>query len=182
MKISTNKEKLKVWLNKEMLKLKNHPRNNQRVKSYTRLIKESQGRFNTPNYIPRNNVKFSDNVNWLNFFGLANPIPLILLNENNRYLGHVWVNGIKAPNRSTGHFQGIQKTVNLNNYLATRNLPRTRVSPILLNAASKHLKNLGYNAMSTYNPVGKMRNILNTSPNWKRFNHSVYPVYKKNLR
>jgi hypothetical protein len=191
-----------VWLRQEQDKLsgvlfKNPENNAKRLLNvrnpYHRLITESRRRLgNSKPYIPRKtNVKFSNNKNWFvnknyNFTGLANGIPIILTTKNNRYLGHVWVNGTKAPNRSTGHFQGIQKTVNLNKQLtnAMKNkykpsLPYIKFTPIMLNAAEKHLKGLGYKAMSTRSPLFKMTNYLNSHPNvWKKTGPSVY---KKNL-
>ena len=96
------------------------------------------------------------------------------MSNNNRYMGHIWVNGIKAKTRTTGHFQQIQKSINMNNFLTGfiknknfKPLNRVRVAPVLLNAAEKHLKALGYNAMSTEWPLGKMMNYLNSHPNWK---------------
>jgi hypothetical protein len=91
-------------------------------------------------------------------------------------MGHVWVNGARRGNRTTGHFQQIQKSVNMNNFLTKhinnknyKPLPRVRVAPILLNAAEKHLRALGYNSMSTENPLGKMMVLLNSQPNvWKQ--------------
>lgn len=193
------KTKLKKFLRGETNKLsgalyKNPKSNADRLRHvrhpYGILIQESMRRLgNNKKYVPKKtNVRFSNNKNWFlnnnyNFTGLANGVPLILTTSNNRYLGHVWVNGTKAPNRSTGHFQGIQKTVNLNQRLTNamkneykpKQLPYIKFTPVMLNAVEKHLKGLGYNAMSTRSPLFKMANYLNSHPNvWKKIGPSVY--------
>jgi hypothetical protein len=187
MKIVKNKEKLKNWLRSEERKISNiNVPNNKlnKIARHTYLIQESLTRFNRPTYKAtfRNNWK-GNSSNWTgNFNGIANAVPLILVTNNGRYLGHVWVNGVKVPKRPTGHFQGIQKTVNLNQNLKnTRNPPlnRTRVTPHLMKAAENHLKNLGYNGMSTHFPMGKMLTMLRKSSNWKKTGPMVY---KKNIR
>jgi hypothetical protein len=199
MEIVKNKEKLRRWLAAEQRKLAisgilfdNKTINERRavlkkISEYSNLIRESKRRFNSSNYKPMFNNKFSNNKNWNgNFNGIVNAVPLILVTNNRRYLGHVWVNG-KGPNktnRSTGHFQGIQKTVNLNQNIINvmenkpAPLPPTRVAPTLLKAAEDHLRNLGYGAMSTYFPLGKMFNMLRQSPNWEETGPLVY---KKNI-
>ena len=48
------------------------------------------------------------------------------------------------------------------------------MAPILLNAAEKHLKNLGYNSMSTEWPLGKMMEYMNNHPNIWRTRNLVY--------
>jgi hypothetical protein len=139
----------------------------------------------------RNNKNnWSNNKNWTtnNFSGFKNGVPLVLYYNNGRYLGHVWVNGTKAS-RSTGHFQSIQKTVNLNNIIrkATPNnklvnrpaFPRINTGSLLLQAAANHLKKLGYKAMSTQAPIGKMPNKL-ISLGFKVSN-PMWNVYRKNL-
>ena len=187
MKIEKNKEKLKRWLMAEERKIQNMNVSNNKlnkIAGYTYLIKESLTRFNRPTYkaILQNNWK-GNSSNWRgNFNGIANAAPLVLVTNNGRYLGHVWVNGVKVPKRPTGHFQGIQKTVNLNQNLKnTRNPPlnRTRVTPPLMKAVENHLKNLGYNGMSTHFPMGKMFTMLRKSSNWKKTGPMVY---KKNIR
>lgn len=152
--------------------------------SYLWVIRESQGRLNHTSKAPSTKVKFTNNKNWnSNFSGFNNGVPLILLSNNNRYMGHIWVNGARSGTRTTGHFQQIQKSVNMNNFL-TRYVkneyknktprPRTKVAPILLNAAEKHLKNLGYNSMSTEWPLGKMMEYMNSKPNTWRTRDLVY--------
>jgi conjugal transfer/entry exclusion protein len=197
MRIEKNKEKLERWLKAEERKLTKIngrliPNNNLRttlnkISSHTFLIKESKKRFGDSAYKAKlgQNWKNNNSSNWNgNFNGLANPEPLILVTNNGRYLGHVWVNGVKVPKRPTGHFQGIQKTVNLNKNLVkamkSNNLIRNRieVTPYLMKAVENHLRNLGYRAMSTYWPMGKMLNMLNKSPNWKQTSNLVF---KKNI-
>ena len=186
MKIIKNKKKLGPILKSERNKLsiqryRNMTPNNRKrfenlKRSYLWVIKESQNRLaHSSSNSPPNNVKFTNNKNWnSNFSGFVNGIPLILLSNNNRYMGHIWVNGSKSLHRPTGHFQQIQKSVNMNNFFTRfvknnyKPLPRMRVAPVLLNAAEKHLKNLGYNAMSTEHPLGKMMKYMNNHPNiWK---------------
>jgi hypothetical protein len=187
MKIVQDKKKLETILQEEKSKMRatrykinNMSKNNKKkfintTSSYLWVIRESEGRLHSTYKPPSKNVKFSNNKNWKsNFSGFINATPLVLLSNNGRYMGHVWVNGSKSPNRSTGHFQQIQKSVNMNNFL-TRfvknkppSLPRTRVAPVLLNATEKHLKALGYNAMSTEFPLGQMMTYFNSQPNvWK---------------
>ena len=158
-----------------------------KARSYLWLIGESQGRLNRTSKAPPTNAKFTNNRNWSsNFNGFNNGVPIILLSNNNRYMGHIWVNGARSGTRTTGHFQQIQKSVNMNNFLTrfvkNKNktpLPRTKVAPVLLNAAEKHLKNLGYNSMSTEWPLGKMMEYMNSQPNiWK----SRGLVYTKNFK
>jgi len=197
MRIEKNKEKLRRWLTAEESKLTKIngrliPKNQLRsvlnkISAHTFLIKESKKRF-TPltSKVKFNTIwKNNNSSNWNeNFNGLAKAVPLILVRNNGRYLGHVWVNGVKVPNRPTGHFQGIQKTVNLNNNLVkamkSNNLIRNRVkvTPYLMKAAENHLRNLGYRSMSTYWPMGKMLTMLNKSPNWKETSNLVF---KKNI-
>ena len=199
MGIITNKDKLKRWLAAEERKLAINGRllanktiNEKRavlkkIAGYSNLIRESRGRFRSSSPHRISNNKFSNNKNWNgNFNGIVNAVPLILVTNNGtgRYLGHVWVNGKKVGNRTTGHFQGIQKTVNLNQNIINlmnnkpNRLPRTRVAPILLKAAENHLRNLGYGAMSTHFPLGKMFNMLRQNSNWKKTGPMVY---KKNI-
>lgn len=187
MKVVKNKKKLGPILQRERNKLTTsryrilNMTPNQRktyrniAQSYLWVIRESQGRWHHPSR-PNTNKPFTNNKNWSsNFNGFINGTPLILMSNNNRYMGHIWVNGAKAKTRTTGHFQQIQKSVNMNNFLTRfinnknfKPLPRTKVAPVLLNAAEKHLKNLGYNAMSTEWPLGKMMNYMNSHPNiWK---------------
>jgi hypothetical protein len=184
MRINTNKNKLEQFLAAEERKLSNaHPVN--KARPYWNLIRESKQRLsrNNSSHRPSHN-KFSNNENWYgNFSGLVNAVPLILVTNNTgRYLGHIWVNGTKAPNRSTGHFQGIQKTVNLNNNIikSTKSapLPRVKVAPFLMRAVENHLRRLGYGAMSTHSPLGKMYETLRRNKNWKRTGPMVF---KKNL-
>lgn len=148
------------------------------AQNYLWVIRESLGRLHHTSRAPSTKVKFTNNRNWnSNFSGFNSGVPIILLSNNNRYMGHIWVNGARSGTRTTGHFQQIQKSVNMNNFLTSyvkneyKNktpLPRTRVAPILLNAAEKHLKNLGYNSMSTEWPLGKMMEYMNNHPNiWK---------------
>jgi hypothetical protein len=190
MRIEKNKEKLKMWLDAEERKIKkiNIPNNKLRttlnkISAHRYLIRESKTRFNSPTYKAtlRQNWK-NNSSNWNgNFNGLANAVPLVLVTNNGRYLGHVWVNGIKVPKRPTGHFQGIQKTVNLNKNLKNTKKPplnRTKVTPYLMKAAENHLRNLGYTSMSTHFPMGKMFNMLRQSPNWKETGPMVF---KKNI-
>jgi hypothetical protein len=198
MRIEKNKEKLERWLKAEerkLLKINGRliPKNNLRttlnkISAHTFLIKESKKRFGDSLYKARLGQNWENNKksNWNgNFNGLANPEPLILVRNNGRYLGHVWVNGIKVPKRPTGHFQGIQKTVNLNKNLVkamkSNNLIRNniKVTPYLMKAVENHLRNLGYGAMSTHWPMGKMFNMLLQSPNWKETGPMVF---KKNIR
>jgi hypothetical protein len=187
MRIEKNQEKLKRWLKAEERKIaKVHAANKavlKKIANHTYLIKESLTRFNRPTYkaILNNNWK-NNSSNWNgNFNGLANPEPLILVTNNGRYLGHVWVNGVKVLKRPTGHFQGIQKTVNLNRNLRNTKSPplnNIRVTPHLMKAVENHLRNLGYRSMSTHFPMGKMLNMLRQSPNWKKTGPMVY---KKNI-
>jgi hypothetical protein len=198
MRIEKNKEKLKMWLDAEERKIKKInasliPNNKLRttlnkISAHTFLIKESKKRFHDSAYKARLGQNWINNKtsNWNgNFNGIANPEPLILVRNNGRYLGHVWVNGIKVPKRPTGHFQGIQKTVNLNKNLVkamkSNNLIRNniKVTPYLMKAVENHLRNLGYGAMSTHWPMGKMFNMLLQSPNWKETGPMVF---KKNIR
>lgn len=190
MKLITNKKKLELILQRERNKLSarryrinNMTPNNKRrfqsaARNYLWVIRESQDRLNRASKSPPKNVKFTNSMNWKsNFSGFNNGVPLILLSNNNRYMGHIWVNGARSGTRTTGHFQQIQKSVNMNNFLTrfVKNnyknktpLPRTKVAPVLLNAAEKHLKNLGYNSMSTDSPLGKMMEYMNSHPNiWK---------------
>ena len=96
------------------------------------------------------------------------------------------MNGSKAK-RSTGHFQGIQKTVNLNQNIINATpannrsppLPRIEVAPLLLNAAAAYFKSLGYTAMSTQAPIGKMPNKL-IQAGFRKSNNNRN-VYRKNL-
>jgi hypothetical protein len=198
MRIEKNKDKLRKWLAAEERKLLNIngrliPKNNLRttlnkISAHTFLIKESKKRFLYSPYKEKPGQNWVNNKtsNWTegNFNGLANPEPLILVRNNGRYLGHVWVNGVKVLNRPTGHFQGIQKTVNLNKNLVkvmkSNNLIRNniKVTPHLMKAAENHLRNLGYRAMSTYWPMGKMFNMLRQSPNWEETGPMVY---KRNI-
>lgn len=200
MRIEKNEEKLKRWLRAEdrkiakinvRLALKNKVRATlNKISAHKYLIRESKTRFNSPTYKARFGQNWENNKtsNWNgNFNGLANPEPLILLTNNGRYLGHVWVNGVKVLKRPTGHFQGIQKTVNLNNNLvkARKNnnkpnppLERTKVTANLMKAAENHLRNLGYTSMSTHFPMGKMFNMMRQSPNWKKTSNLVF---KKNI-
>jgi hypothetical protein len=153
--------------------------------SYFAILRESRNHYTRPS---QNGNNWSNNKNWSTqeFSGFKNGVPLVLYNNNGRYLGHVWVNGSKAK-RSTGHFQGIQKTVNLNQNIinATRAnnrpppLPRIEVAPLLLNAAAAYFKSLGYTAMSTQAPIGKMPNKLNQA-GFKN-SHNNRNVYRKNL-
>ena len=201
MRIEKNKEKLERWLKAEDRKIKNInsrliPKNKLRsvlnkISAHKFLITESKKRFYDSAYKARfgQNWKNNNSSNWNeNFNGLANSVPLVLVTNNGRYLGHVWVNGIKVPKRPTGHFQGIQKTVNLNKNLINARKPnnrpnpplnRTKVTTNLMKAVENHLRNLGYSAMSTYWPMGKMFNMLRQSPNWKKTGPMVY---KKNIR
>jgi len=198
MRIEKNKDKLRKWLAAEERKLLNIngrliPNNNLRttlnkISSHTFLIKESKKRFYYSPYKEKPGQNWVNNKtsNWTegNFNGLANPEPLILVRNNGRYLGHVWVNGVKVLNRPTGHFQGIQKTVNLNKNLVkvmkSNNLIRnhTKVTPYLMKAVENHLRNLGYRSMSTHWPMGKMLSMLRQSPNWKK---TAPMVFKKNI-
>lgn len=200
MKIEKNQEKLKRWLREEERKIKKInsrliPKNKLRatlnkISAHRYLITESKTRFNSPLYKARLGQNWENNKtsNWNgNFNGLANAVPLILVTNNGRYLGHVWVNGIKVPKRPTGHFQGIQKTVNLNKNLINARKPnnrpnpplnRTKVTTNLMKAVENHLRNLGYRGMSTHFPMGKMFNMLRQSPNWKK---TAPMVYKKNI-
>ena len=187
MKVVKNKKKLGPILQQERNKITTsryrilNMTPNQRktfrnvTQSYLWVIRESQGRLHNPSR-PNSNKNFTNNKNWSsNFNGFVNGTPLILMSNNNRYMGHIWVNGVKARKRTTGHFQQIQKSINMNNFLTRfiknnnfKPLPKTRVAPVLLNAAEKHLKNLGYNAMSTEWPLGKMMVYMNSHPNiWK---------------
>ena len=201
MRIEKNKEKLERWLkaeDKKIAKINSRliPNNKLRsvlnkISAHKFLITESKKRFGHSPYkaSSRTNWKNNNSLNWTgNFNGLANSVPLVLVTNNGRYLGHVWVNGIKVPKRPTGHFQGIQKTVNLNNNLINaRNnknkpnppLQRTTVTTNLMKAVENHLRNLGYRAMSTHWPMGKMFHMLRQSPNWKKTGPMVY---KKNIR
>jgi hypothetical protein len=191
MKIEKNEQKLKRWLRAEERKIArmNIPNNKlkevlKKISEHLYLIKESKRRFNSESYKANFNNNWKGNSsNWNgNFNGLANPTPLTLVTNNGRYLGHVWVNGVKVLKRPTGHFQGIQKTINLNqNLLNPKNPPlnRTRVTPHLMKAVENHLRNLGYRSMSTHFPMGKMFNMLRQSPNWKETGPMVY---KKNIR
>lgn len=186
MPIISNKDRLMRILDEEVNKMskkryKNMTPNNikkfqNRTRNYLTLIQESKRRLNNP-FSKTHNVQFTNNKNWnSNFSGFTSGVPLILLSNNMRYMGHVWVNGARKGSRTTGHFQQIQKSVNMNSFLTSivKNqykvqLPKVKVAPILLNAAEKHLKNLGYTAMSTNFPLGKMVNHLNSQPNvWKR--------------
>jgi len=201
MAIIKNKNKLRNWLEAEDKKIKNIngrliPKNKLRsvlnkISAHKFLIRESKTRFRDSAYNAKLGQNWVNNKtsNWDpgNFNGLANSVPLVLVTNNGRYLGHVWVNGVKVPKRPTGHFQGIQKTVNLNKNLinARKNnnkpnppLQRTTVTTNLMKAVENHLRNLGYNAMSTYWPMGKMFNMLRQSPNWKE---TAPMVYKKNI-
>lgn len=194
MNIIKNEEKLKRWLKAEDRKLTKIngrliPNNKlktvlSKISGHTFLIKESLKRFRHPTYKANSGTIWKNNnsLNWTdNFNGLANAVPLVLVRNNGRYLGHVWVNGVKVPNRPTGHFQGIQKTVNLNNNLKNKTKPplnRIKVTPILMKAVENHLRNLGYRSMSTHMPIGKMFNMLRQSPNWKKTGPMVY---KKNI-
>ena len=193
MRIEKNQEKLKRWLRAEDRKIAEInarliPENKLRsvlnkIAGHTFLIKESQKRFGHSPYKANSGNNWNGNSsNWKNNFnGLANPEPLILVTNNGRYLGHVWVNGVKVPKRPTGHFQGIQKTVNLNRNLRNTKSPplnRTKVTPYLMKAVENHLRNLGYSAMSTHWPMGKMFNMLRQNPNWKKTGPMVY---KKNI-
>ena len=186
MKVVKNKKKLGPILQQERNKITTsryrilNMTPNQRktfrnvTQSYLWVIRESQGRLHNPSR-PNSNKNFTNNKNWSsNFNGFVNGTPLILMSNNNRYMGHIWVNGVKTRKRTTGHFQQIQKSINMNNFLTRfiknnnfKPLNRVRVAPVLLNAAEKHLKALGYNAMSTEWPLGKMMNYLNSHPNWK---------------
>ena len=191
MKVVKNRTKLRPILEREKIKLigQRYRINNMKkannikkfkntAQSYLWVIRESLGRLNHASKAPPKSVKFTNNRNWnSNFSGFNNGVPLILLSNNNRYMGHIWVNGARSGTRTTGHFQQIQKSVNMNNFLTSyvkneyKNktpLPRTKVAPVLLNAAEKHLKNLGYNSMSTEWPLGKMMEYMNSHPNiWK---------------
>ena len=202
MRIEKNKEKLRGWLSAEDKKISKInarliPNNKLRatlnkISAHKFLIRESKTRFNSSPYKAKLDQNWENNKtsNWAggNFNGLANAVPLILVTNDGRYLGHVWVNGIKVPKRPTGHFQGIQKTVNLNKNLINARKPnnrpnppleRTKVTTNLMKAVENHLRNLGYSAMSTYWPMGKMFNMLRKSPNWKK---TAPMVYKKNIR
>jgi len=201
MRIEKNKQKLERWLKAEERKIAKInsrliPTNKLRatlnkIAGHTFLIKESQKRFGHSPYKASsgNNWENNKTSNWTgNFNGLANPEPVILVTNNGRYLGHVWVNGVKVPKRPTGHFQGIQKTVNLNKNLinARKNnnkpnppLERTEVTTNLMKAVENHLRNLGYSAMSTHWPMGKMFQMMRQNPNWKK---TAPMVYKKNIR
>ena len=194
MRIEKNKEKLERWLNAEKHKIKKInsrliPNNKLRsvlnkIAAHEFLIRESRTRFHDSAYKAQSGTIWKNNnsSNWTgNFNGLAKAVPLILVTNNGRYLGHVWVNGVKVPERPTGHFQGIQKTVNLNRNLKNTKKPplnRTKVTPYLMKAVENHLRNLGYRSMSTYWPMGKMLNMLNKSPNWKETSNLVF---KKNI-
>lgn len=190
MRIEKNEEKLKRWLRAEESKIAriNIPKNKLRttlnkISAHRYLIRESKTRLNSPPYKARFGNNWKDNSsNWNgNFNGLANAVPLVLVTNNGRYLGHVWVNGVKVPKRPTGHFQGIQKTVNLNRNLRNTKSPplnNTRVTPHLMKAVENHLRNLGYTSMSTHFPMGKMFNMLRQSPNWKKTGPMVF---KKNI-
>ena len=202
MKIVKNRTKLGPILEREKIKLigQRYIINNMKkannikkfkntAQNYLWVIRESLGRLYHTSKAPSPKVKFTNNKNWnINFSGFNSGVPIILLSNNNRYMGHIWVNGARSGTRTTGHFQQIQKSVNMNNFLTSyvkneyKNktpLPRTRVAPILLNAAEKHLKNLGYNSMSTEWPLGKMMNYMNSHPNiWKKRNL----VYTKKIK
>jgi hypothetical protein len=193
MRIEKNKEKLEMWLEAEKRKINKInasliPNNKLRsvlnkISAHSFLIGESKKRFHNSPYKARFGQNWKNNSsNWTgNFNGLANPEPLILVTNNGRYLGHVWVNGVKVPKRPTGHFQGIQKTVNLNNNLKNTKKPplkRTEVTPYLMKAVENHLRNLGYRSMSTHSPMGKMLSMLRQSPNWKKTSNLVF---KKNI-
>ena len=216
LQITSNKAKLRKWLANEKEKLnrvrKNNNNNNRNLNGpsvkrrkvntpnemYRRLIKESNWRLkNDRAYRYRTNPKanFSNYKNWNgNFFGISQAVPLILTMRNNngseRYLGHIWVNGVKTNNkRTTGHFQGIQKTVNLNKRIINvmqGNKPkpianRIKVAPTLLNAVEKHLRGLGYTAMSTSMPYKTMRNYFLSDPNWVQTGFGGR-VFKKNFK
>ena len=190
MRIEKNEEKLKNWLEAEKHKINKInasliPNNKlksvlNKIAGHTFLIQESLTRFNRPTYKANSG---NNSSNWTgNFNGLAKAVPLILVTNNGRYLGHVWVNGVKVPKRPTGHFQGIQKTVNLNNNLKNTKKPplnHTKVTPYLMKAVENHLRNLGYKSMSTHSPMGKMLSMLRQSPNWKKTGPMVF---KKNIR
>jgi len=219
LQITSNKAKLRKWLanEKEKLsrvrKINNNARNNNRnlngpsVKKrkvntpnevYRKLIQETNYRLKrSADYGYRTNPKsnFSNYKNWNgNFAGISQAVPLILTMRNNngseRYLGHIWVNGVKTKNkRTTGHFQGIQKTVNLNQRIINAmqgNKPkpitnRVKVAPILLNAVEKHLRGLGYTAMSTSMPFKSMRNYFLSEPNWVQTGFGGH-AFKKNFK
>ena len=153
--------------------------------SYFAILRESRNHYHRPS---QNGNNWSNNKNWTTaeFGGFKNGVPLVLYSNNGRYLGHVWVNGSKAK-RSTGHFQGIQKTVNLNQNIINATpannrsppLPRIEVAPLLLNAAAAYFKSLGYTAMSTQAPIGKMPNKL-IQAGFRKSNNNRN-VYRKNL-
>jgi hypothetical protein len=218
LQITSNKAKLKKWLANEKEKLNrvrksNNTRNNngnlngssvkkRRVNTpnemYRKLVTESNYRLKrSAAYGYRTNPKtnFSNRYNWNgNFYGISLGVPLILTMRNNngheRYLGHIWVNGVKTKNkRTTGHFQGIQKTVNLNQKIINAmqgNKPkpitnRIKVAPLLLNAVEKHLRGLGYTAMSTSSPYKSMREYFESNPNWVRVGFGGHG-FKKNFK
>lgn len=215
LQITSNKSKLKKWLTNEKEKLSRVKKNNNNKgnlngpsvkrrkvntpnEMYRRLITESNYRLKRDReYGYRANPKanFSNAKNWNgNFFGISQAVPLILTMRNNngseRYLGHIWVNGVKTKNkRTTGHFQGIQKTVNLNQRIINAmqgNKPKpitnkVRVAPLLLNAVEKHLRSLGYTAMSTNMPFKTMRNYFLSDPNWVKTGFGGHG-FKKNFK
>lgn len=181
MEIVKNKGKLTKWLKAEDKKITNMLpsktiEERRLLSRYSNLIRESRDRLRSSNYEPNVRNIFSNNKNWMepNFNGIRKAVPLILVSNKGEYLGHVWANG-NGPNaskRPTGHFQGIQKSVNLINNKSIR------VAPVLLKAAENHLRNLGYTAMSTHWPMGKMFEIMRTSPNWTSMGSMVY---KRNI-
>jgi hypothetical protein len=215
LQITSNKAKLRKWLanEKEKLsrvrKINNNNRNlngpsvkkrkvNTPNEVYRKLIQETNLRLKRDQeYGYRTNPKanFSNYKNWNgNFAGISQAVPLILTMRNNngseRYLGHIWVNGVKTKNkRTTGHFQGIQKTVNLNQRIinamqGNKTKPianRIKVAPILLNAVEKHLRGLGYTAMSTSMPFKSMRNYFLSDPNWVQTGFGGH-AFKKNFK
>ena len=218
LQITSNKAKLRKWLanEKEKLsrvrKINNNARNNngnlngpsvkkRKVNTpnevYRKLIQETNYRLKRSAEYGYRNPKsnFSNYKNWNgNFAGISQAVPLILTMRNNngseRYLGHIWVNGVKTKNkRTTGHFQGIQKTVNLNQRIINAmqgNKPkpianRVKVAPILLNAVEKHLRGLGYTAMSTSMPFKSMRNYFLSDPNWVQTGFGGH-AFKKNFK
>jgi len=216
LQITSNKAKLRKWLANEKEKLSrvrkinnnnNRNLNGPSVKKrkvntpnevYRKLIQETNYRLKrSAEYGYRTNPKsnFSNYKNWNgNFAGISQAVPLILTMRNNngseRYLGHIWVNGVKTKNkRTTGHFQGIQKTVNLNQRIINAmqgNKPkpianRVKVAPILLNAVEKHLRGLGYTAMSTSMPFKSMRNYFLSDPNWVQTGFGGH-AFKKNFK
>lgn len=216
LQITSNKAKLRKWLANEKEKLSrvrkinnnnNGNLNGPSVKKrkvntpnevYRKLIQETNYRLKrSAEYGYRTNPKanFSNYKNWNgNFAGISQAVPLILTMRNNngseRYLGHIWVNGVKTKNtRTTGHFQGIQKTVNLNQRIINAmqgNKPkpianRVKVAPILLNAVEKHLRGLGYTAMSTSMPFKSMRNYFLSDPNWIQTGFGGH-AFKKNFK